>query len=85
MLPNIIIICQRTTSLYSFNYFLYLFDQFFIQIYQYGIERHTFFAIMVLYQEISAETENFFILTLPEWRCPSRIRLRDVKSAKNVK
>ena len=60
MLPNIIIICQRTTSLYSFNYFLYLFDQFFIQIYQYGIERHTFFAIMVLYQEISAETENFF-------------------------
>lgn len=30
-------------------------------------------------------TENFFILTLPEWRCPSRIRLRDVKSAKNVK
>ena len=30
-------------------------------------------------------TENFFILTLPEWRCPSRIQLRDVKSAKNVK
>ena len=30
-------------------------------------------------------SENFFILTLPEWRCPSRIRLRDVKSAKNVK
>ena len=46
-----LIICQRTTSLYSFNYFLYLFDQFFIQIYQYGIERHTFFAIMVLYQK----------------------------------
>lgn len=41
MLPNIIIICQRTTSLYSFNYFLYLFDQFFIQIYQYGIEVYT--------------------------------------------
>lgn len=41
MLPNIIIICQRTTSLYSFNYFLYLFDQFFIQIYQYGIEIYT--------------------------------------------
>ena len=30
-------------------------------------------------------SENFFILTLSEWRCPSRIRLRDVKSAKNVK
>ena len=60
MLPNIIIICQRTTSLYSFNYFLYLFDQFFIQIYQYGIERHTSFAIMVLYQKISADIRKLF-------------------------
>ncbi len=60
MLPNIIIICQRTTSLYSFNYFLYLFDQFFIQIYQYGIKRHTSFAIMVLYQKISADIRKLF-------------------------
>ena len=65
MLPNIIIICQITTNLYSFNYFLYFFDQLFIQIYQYGIEKHTFSAIMVLYQKINADNRKLFYFDAP--------------------